>query len=537
MAGYKETPRQKMIAMMYLVLTALLALNVSKEMLDAFIVVNDSVELTNENFQKKLKGTYVSFEQKFQIDQEKVRPFWEKAQQARDLSTEIVEYIENLKFELIAITENIPVDSARLMPLGQVTNKDNYSTPTNFFMAGTDDGAGGKGIELKNKLDNYRQAMLDLIPENERDRITLGLITDGEYSNRDGVPQNWIQYNFYNTILAADVAILNKIITEVYDAEFDIVNYLLVSVDAKDFKYDKVEARVLPKSDFVFVGDNFEAEVVVAAYSSTQDPEVYLKVGSDKLQASDLASAQKIEGQDGIVKFNIPATTEGVQKFAGLVRVVGGLGEINDYYFNNQFTVGSPELTVSATKMNVFYVGVDNPVNISSAGISSDRINATISHGRLERLPNGTWNVFIDKMPEGRNETKISVTAMVDGESKMMGDKTYRLKRVPSPTAKINNQLEGTMDKNVLLAVGSISAVMPEDFEFELSFRVTSFEMRTQRGEMINRLSSNNNRFTDRMQTEIENLRRGQQVSFEQIRAIGPDGETRPLNPINLTVN
>jgi len=537
MAGYKETPRQKMIAMMYLVLTALLALNVSKEMLDAFIVVNDSVELTNENFRKKLSDTYLSFEQKYQIDQEKVRPFWEKAQQARNLSTEMVEFVDELKYELIALTEKIPIDSARNIRLPQVKNKDDYSTPTNFFMLGSDDGSRGKGIELKNRIDEYRRQMLALIPESDKDKITLGLITDGEYFNMDGIPQNWVQYNFYNTIMAADVAILNKIITEIYDAEFDIVNYLLVSVDAKDFKYDKIDARVLPRRDFVFIGDNYEAEVVVAAYSTTQNPEVYLKVGADRLQVSDLASARQIEGKDGIVKFNIPATTEGVQKFAGIVRVVGGMGEINDYPFRNEFTVGRPELTVSASKMNVFYVGVDNPVNISSAGIPNDRISATITHGRLERLASGGWNVFLDKMPEGRSETTISVNATVDGQVRKMGEKTYRLKRVPTPTAKINNQVEGIIDRNVLSAVGAISATMPEDFEFELSFRVTSFEMRTQRGEMVNRLTSSNNRFTEQMQNEIRNLRRGQQVSFEQIRAIGPDGETRPLNPINLTVN
>jgi gliding motility-associated protein GldM len=537
MAGYKETPRQKMIAMMYLVLTALLALNVSKEMLDAFVVVNDSVELTNENFQKKLTETYAGFEQKYQINQQKVLPFWEKAQQARRLSTEMVEYVNELKFELIALTEKIPIDSARIQPLSDIDNKDNYSTPTNFFMADSDDGSKGRGIELKTKIDEYRQAMLQLIPENERDKITLGLITDGEYTDKEGTPLNWIKYNFYNTILAADVAILNKIITEVYDAEFDIVNYLLVSVDAEDFKYDRVDARVLPKRDFVFIGDNYEAEVVVAAYSTTQDPEVYLKAGTDKFNLSDLSSARKIEGKEGIVKFNIPATSEGVKQFAGVVRVVGGQGEINDYFFNNEFIVGKPELAVSATKMNVFYVGVDNPVNISSAGIPSDKINAKISFGKLEKLPTGEWNVFVEKMPEGRYETTITVTADVDGEIRKMGEKTYRLKRVPSPIAKINNQVEGTIDRNMLSAIGGISAIMPEDFEFELNFRVVSFEMSTQRGDMVFRLKSSSNRFTEQMLTDISNLRRGQQVTFEQIRAIGPDGETRALNPINFTVN
>lgn len=104
MAEYKETPRQKMIAMMYLVLTALLALNVSKEMLDAFLVVNESVELTNENFTSKIEDTYIAFNKKHSNDPVKVKPFLDKAQQAKQMSSEMIAYVENLKYELISRT-------------------------------------------------------------------------------------------------------------------------------------------------------------------------------------------------------------------------------------------------------------------------------------------------------------------------------------------------------------------------------------------------------------------------------------------------
>jgi len=86
MAGYKETPRQKMIGMMYLVLTALLALNVSKQMLDAFIVVNETMENTNTNFNRKLDNTISKFRVQYQMNPNKVGPYWERAQKARKLS-------------------------------------------------------------------------------------------------------------------------------------------------------------------------------------------------------------------------------------------------------------------------------------------------------------------------------------------------------------------------------------------------------------------------------------------------------------------
>jgi len=537
MAEYKETPRQKMIAMMYLVLTALLALNVSKEMLNAFLVVNDSVELTNENFTQKLDDTYSAFEKKYQNDQVKVKPFFDNAIEARKLSNGMISYIDSIKYELISLTEKVHIDTARILDLSKVKNKDDYDTPTNFFFHGSEDGSKGAGKVLKKRIDDFRTAMFNLLKPEERDRVKIGLSTDGDYRDTEGVKQNWIQYNFYHTILAADVAILNKINTEIYNAEFDIINYLLVSVDAKDFKYDKIAAKILPKRKYIFIGEDYEAEAIVAAYSTTQNPEVFIKMGVDSLPVSQMSSAMQIDGEKGLVHFKLPGTTEGIQKYAGFIRVKSGTGDINTHFFNDEYTVARPSLTVSPTKMNVFYIGVENPVDISSPGVPNEKITPTINIGKLYKNPLGDgWLVKVDKKPQGNVDAIISVTAEIDGEIKKMGEMNFRLKKVPPPTAKVAGVMEGNVDRDDLLFAPMVIAEKAEGFDFDLSFTIVSFDMVMSVGENSIRNTSNNGRFSEVMLRDITNSRKGQRITFERIVARGPDGQDVPLNPINLTI-
>lgn len=537
MAGYKETPRQKMIGMMYLVLTALLALNVSKEMLDAFVVVNDSVELTNENFTHKLDETYTQFNKQYQLNQTKVKPFWDKGQEARRLSNNLVNYIDSIKYELIAKTEKIPVDSAKVSKIGDLKNKDDYDTPTNFFMGGIDPGKKGEGVVLKKKIDEYRDAMLNLLSDDEKNKVKLGLITDGSYHDADGAPQDWIMHNFYHTILVADVAILNKIISEVYNAEFDIVNYLLNAIDATDFKYDEVDAKVLPKSNYIFLGEEYQAEVIVAAYSTTQNPEVYIKMGVDSLPVSQKSSATKVEGRNGKVAFQFPANAEGTHKYAGFVMVKSGEGSESHYFFNDEYTVSKPSATVSAAKMNVFYIGVDNPVDISVPGVANEKLTPSITKGTLVKdMQSDSWIFKINKAPEKDFTTTISIFAEMDGSSKKMGESTFRLKKLPDPIAKIAGKMEGGISQYELSQASRIVPIMPVGFDFDIQFEILSFDMIFRRGDYNTRKGSDSELFSEEMKKMIDGLQRGQRVTFEKIMAKGPDGETRLLNPISFTI-
>lgn len=230
-----ETPRQRMISMMYLVLTALLALNVSKEILDSFIVVNESLVVTNQNFQKKVDGTYSQFDKQMMINRAKTLPYFEKANKAKALSKELVDYIEKLKVEVIHKESNIPLEECKTVDLRQVAARDKYNEGTRYFIGDSPTGAGGRAAELKGKIEAYKTAMLNLLDEKYKKQIKLGLDTKGPYKDASGNERNWEIHHFYHTILAANVVILNKLIGEVKNAEFDVVNALLNSVSGEYF--------------------------------------------------------------------------------------------------------------------------------------------------------------------------------------------------------------------------------------------------------------------------------------------------------------
>ena len=519
MAGYKETPRQKMIAMMYLVLTALLALNVSVEILEAFIVVNESLETTNDNLNRKVVGAYGKFEQQYNLNPKKVGPYWEQAQKAHKLAEDMVKYIQDTKYGLISQVEVISVDSAKKAPLRSLKNKDNYDKPTRYFIGDSQDGSAGKSKELKLKLQEFNNAIANYIDPKAKGTIKSNLNLNGPYKDASGARQNWEMHHFYYTILAADVTILNKLISDVYGYEFDVINHLYASVDAQDFKFNRIEAKVIPKSNYVFLGDTYEADVFVAAYDTLQSPEVTI-------------NGRTLPGKSGKVHFTMGATREGFQNYSGFIMAKDATGAVIRYPFKEEYLVAPPSLTISPTKMNVFYVGVENPVSISSGGLSDAQLKPTITAPATIYRAGGGWAV---KVPSGLKTVKISISAVVSGKVKNLGGLDFRVKRVPSPIAKIGNTDGGPIGKNILLAAGGIIPNMPEDFEFDLNFDIVSYSFSVVRGGDIFSRDGRGNALSEEMKTIIRNAKRGERIWIDNISAKGPDG-IRKLNSINLVV-
>mgnify|MGYP003572687541 CR=1 FL=1 len=550
MAGYKETPRQKMIAMMYLVLTALLALNVSKEILDAFLVVNESMESSNASVAAKIDESYAKFKMQYDLNREKVEPFYNKAEEIRQAGDELIKYIKDLEFKLVQVSERdtpeevkaqfykdtiINGEQTEFLMLDLVETKDKYNDVTNFMIGGV--GVKGEAYTLSTRMDEFRGIVLDAmnLPENS---TKVGLVTNMEgvtYRDADGQKQDWERHNFYYTILAADITILNRIIGEVQTAIFNSVNYLYASVSETDFKFDEVAAKVIPKSTYVLQGQAYEAEVLVAASDSKLDATVKILQGADTLTESNEGRATVIEGQAGLVNLDFPATNIGLQKYAGIIEMVDpATNEMTPYHFKGSYIVAPPALTVAPLKMNVLYIGVDNPVSISSPGIPDEKIQSSIDQGILKKDAEGKdWIIRIDKMPKGVSKAYVSAIANVDGETLPLGQAEFRVKRVPTPNAEIAGQSDGQMDKNRLLAAGAIIPNM-RDFEFEIYYEITGYTFATIiNGDWIPK-NVRGNRFTEEINGIIRNGKRKQKFFFENIQAKGPDGSIRSLNPVNL---
>ncbi|RLD34400.1 MAG: hypothetical protein DRJ02_04620 [Bacteroidetes bacterium] len=547
MAGYKETPRQKMIAMMYLVLTALLALNVSKQILDAFLVVNESVEASHGSIAAKSRQLYGALDQQYQLNPEKVGTFWEKAQGVKEKTNELIDYIEDLKLKLVEITERksreevlekyykdtvLYGEKKKVLMLGKVPTKDKYDATTNYMVSGTK----REAYVLSAKMQDYRNYILELrhLPPDDR---KVGLITNLEgviYHDADGQRQDWENHNFYHTILAADITILNKIIQEARSAEFSTIGYLYRSISEEDFKFGDVAAKIIPKSTYVFKGQEYEADVLVAAFDQNLKATIKIVHGVDSITSQNISRAQVYEGSAGFGKLKFPANKEGIHKYAGIIELVDPeTKEMTPYPFKGEYIVAPPALTVSPLKMNVFYIGVKNPVAISAPGIPMDKVTTSISVGKLYRDPKS--NDYIVEVPKGQKKAIVSATANLAGKKLSLGQVEFRVKRVPTPEATVAGISDGSIDKNTLLAAGAVIPIM-KDFEFDLYFEIQRFTFGTIiNGDWVQK-NVNGNRFTDEMKTIIRNARSKQKIFLENIQAKGPDGTIRSLNPVSLTL-
>lgn len=517
MAGYKETPRQKMIAMMYLVLTALLALNVSVEIIEAFVVVNHSIENTNENLKSKMAETYTRFEQQNLLNENKVGPYWAKAKDAKSFSEDLISFIESLKYEVIAKNENISIEEAKTIPLGEIDSRDKYDVSTNYFIGNSQDGSKGKAKELKDRINLYQKDILELLPPESRAGIQVGMDTEGPFYDANGGKQNWEMHNFYHMILAANVTFLNKLVADVRNVESDVVRTLFNSVSADDYKFDMVAPKVIPSSKLVFQGDTYEADIMVAALDSKQNPEVVI-------------NGRPVPASGGIAKYTVGASSTGLQTYRGTIKVQGPDGEPKEYPFEESYFVMTPSLAVAATKMNVFYANVDNPISISASGIPETQIAPSISTGTIRRDGKG-WVV---RVPLGQKAT-ITVTHNDGKTSRKMGSSEFRIKRVPDPKAFIANTDGGPVQKSMLLASRAIIPRMPEDFDFDLNFEIVSYRFLAVRGGDVKEIPGTGNILNQEMQTIISSCKRGERIWIEDIIARGPDGNRR-LGSINLIV-
>lgn len=522
-----------MIGMMYLVLTALLALNVSKQILDAFLVVNESMETTNENFSKKLDNGIAKFRIQYQLNPNKVGPYWEKAKEAHKYADDFAKYVDSIKYTVIQRSDRLPtLNDAKKIALRDVKRKDNYDYPTTFFIGASHDGSAGEARILKEKIEKFKKKMLDLVDPKYRTTIKIGMDTKGPYFDADGKKQNWEMHNFYRTILAADVTILNKIKAEIYNAEFDVTNALFAAISAEDFKYDKIDARVIPKSSYVFLGDEYQAEIVVAAFDTKANPNVRFILGSDSLTPGNFKNATPLEGTQGVVRLKLPASAEGLKKFAGIIKIVSPMGDTMSFHFKDEFIVARPGITISPSKMNVFYIGVENPVEISVPG-SPEKVVPVISVGKIR--PEGkNWMVY--DLPNGVRDATISVNAVFSGKSKSMGSTLFRLKPVPDPIAKVGGKSEGIISKSLLLASPYLIAEMPVGFDFDLKFTVISFSFVTEVSGDIIATKVQGSRLTPEILKMIQAGKKNKRIWFEEINVKGPGGD-RSIAGIGLKIN
>lgn len=557
MSGAKETPRQKMIGMMYLVLTALLALNVSVEVLDAFTTVNEGLESTTVNVASKINDYYNTFEQQYNKQPEKTEKYWKKAQEIRVKTDELINYIEkDIKIELLKICNGIkneaelynpekeedriilnpeevdPSKNRRIFHRINFENlglKDQHDPVTSFMITY------GNASNMRSKIDEYRQYIVNTMEaegmHNYDQRVSLK--TDGTFQTSKGEVINWEYKNFNHVIVPAAFSVINEIIAEIQTTEYDAITELFKKIGASDFKFNTLEAKVFPKTTYVLKGQDYEADVFIVASDDTKEFDAKYARGVKDFSRANQNNTKKISSKNGVVSIKIPTSAEGEQTFAGIVEMVDPeTGEIVPYPFSSSFTVAPPSANVTPTKMNVMYRGLENPISISAPGFTANQINVSVSNGELIKGNNGEYFV---KPGNEKNITTVTVSTTIDGKKVILDNCDFRLKRTPDPVPVINGKTKGSFTKEEILAAGGFNLTMP-DFDFEgYRSQVISYDVSTIVAGYLKSVKGIKGR---QFNSEVEELiKSSKRISIENIRVKSPDGEERILDtPITIDI-
>lgn len=529
MAGNKLSPRQKMIGMMYLVLTALLALNVSKEIINAFVTIDDALSVTVKNISGKNAQAYGAFETQMKNDKAKTEPYYKKAMVVKKLSEDLTQYLATLKDTIIRTTDQVE-SGVKTPSTRELEKKDDYDTPTTIMVGSEQDGKGHKASELKEKLNAYKKAMIENLDPKDRAKFTqrLDVLFNTQDPPKEIVEDNkytWEMFNFYHNPVVATAALLTKIQTDVKNAESEVLNHLLSSINATDFKFDTLAPRIIAPTSYVIIGQEYTADVFLAAMSSTSDPEVI--VGGRPLT---------VEG--GVGKYTARPGSDGEQKWGGIIRVKDPAdpSKMQEYKFESSYIAAKPSSSVSADKMNVIYLGVPNPFTVSVPGVAHDKVKVSATGCTLKPDPAaGKGHFIVEATTQG--EALIKVSADLNGKVLPMGDFKFRVKRIPNPVAMIGGKKEGSIAKSALAAQSAIIPVM-ENFDFDLFSKVKSFKMsRYGKGrDPIEKSNDQGGNLTQEMKDVINQCRAGDKIMFEYIQATMPDKSIRSINPISLTV-
>ncbi len=509
-----KEPRQIMINLMYLVLTAMLALNVSSEILHAFQTINQSITESNKSIEDKNAKTYKALDdQEAQTGQEaRVKPFNDKAKQVKVAATDMIKYLDDWKNKIIDESGGREED-------GEIKRKDNIDASTMLLVERKG------GDEIKKKLTDLRALMLGVVNPDMKDQMASNLpIKVAEVQKTDNNPQaDWSVAYFYNMPTMAVITLLSKFQNDIRNSEAAVVNQLAKEAGDVQVKFDEIQAIAVPKNSYVLAGQKVEASIMLAAYNKAVNPTVTS------------SSGRVVKVENGLASWETNASGVGQQKVHGTVTLdMGGRIEKRDYEFN--YVVGSEGASMQLDKMNVFYIGVPNPVTVSAAGYSLEDVSlnipdATITAGEAK----GKFVITVSKP----GKIIAGIVAKTQNGTKQVGSQEIRVKRIPDPVARVGAQSNGAMYSNIFKAQLGVLAAL-DNFDFDARFVVTSFDFSVvpKRGEAIGPFSVKGAKFDGNSQVveAIKRLKPGDKVYIEEIKARGPDGTTRNLNTVGLSL-
>ncbi len=565
MAGGKETGRQKMIGMMYLVLTALLALNVSKDILEAFAMIDEGIVATNESFTTKIDDQYAAFKAAYDKNPAKVEEYWKQAQSIKSEADETVKYLTTLKAILFLNSERGGTKLAQIpdlkddpelskylapnengvdtvMSVKLYEKKDDYDTPT-FLLFGDNldkprDGE-WSGIELQAKLESFKansiasinglkgftkaqkQAQIDAIEK---------IFNFEQTPDHDGVMQDWAFHLFDHIPIAGVQAVLSKVQSDIKAVESDMLKLLASRIDAADFKVSSIVPVVSMGKTLLAPGDSFKAEVILAAYDDTKDPEIYI---SQRVDADGkLIDGEKLDVRAGKGIIGKKVGANGSFDWKGVLKMADPLtGQMQDYPFEFGYKVSNAEAVIDPSKLNVLYRTLANPLTVSVPGADSDNISISVTGGcKIKKIKGGSFEVTPPKTLKTNSTVTVSVSVRKDGRTSSKGSKVFKIKTIPDPFVTFvgNDGSDGTMDVNLMKRGTMLKAKLDENFLFDgISWNVKSYKVTINSGGDDYSKTVSGERLPGDVTGALASLKPGARITFSSIICKSKSGEER----------
>ena len=505
------SPRQKMINLMYVVLMAMLALNVSTEVLNGFSIVEESLKRTTQNASLENLVIYDDFAVQMKKNPQKVKQWYDKSQKVKQMSDDLYNLADELKLAIVQEADGSDGD------VQNIRNKEDLEAANQVMLSPNR----GRGKELYNAIINYRTQMLSMVTGYHQKKMIASNLSTDIPANAQTMGKNWQEYMFESMPAAAAVTLLSKLQSDVRYAEGEVLHTLVSNIDVKDIRVNALDAFVIPNSQTIVRGDKFSARIVMAAVDTTQKPQIFI-------------GGKEVNLPGGLYETVTGRT--GDFTLSGFIQVENGNGELLKRSFEQKYTVVDPSATVSADLMNVLYAGYSNPLSVSVPGVPVNKVQATMTGGTLQ--PTGPGRYIARPTAVGQNVT-ITITSTNTGRAQQMGQFTFRVRRLPDPTPYINMKDEsgspirykgGGLSKAQLMGVDGIGAAI-DDGILDIAFRVQSFEtvFFDNMGNAVPMVSDGAS-FSARQKDTFRKLQRNKRFYITRVNAIGPDGISRKLN-------
>lgn len=508
-----ETPRQKMIGMMYLVLTAMLALNVSASILNGYTQVDDSLHATIETMQESNADLYATFKAALDKNPEKTQEWYDKAMEVKDASDKFFTYVQKFKDEMVLLADG--KNAKQDAKVSEIGKKDDTNIPAQYALNE------GNALVLKDAINQFRELLIELTGDSQAFDAELRrtFVTD-DGANAEGEPVSWENMIFHEMPMCASITILTKLQNDIRHCEGKAVQLLFEATDAGDLRVNKFNAYVIPSANYVVKGTKYTAQVILAAIDSTQTPEYYV-------------NGQKLNN-NGV--YEVIANTVGVQKISGKIGYMDQQGVMQYLPFEREYTVGEPTATISNTDLNIMYRGYDNPFSISVPGVSAHLLEVKCAQASIKHEGN-MW--IIRPNANSSDNLEIEVYANIGGTPTIMGSQLYRVKNLPRPDAYFEINGVPTEDTRVPRAQlinpkNRIVASYGADGLVQAKFEITGFQVKLPTGASI---SVKGDRFDNKALDAIKKLKQGNTVNLMYIKAKGPDGKEIQLRGLPIELN